>query len=123
MHLITCSCYGLIIDHLYVQQINTNGPISFQNAFSRWSPVPFPENLPVLFAPFWDDLFNGISGSNISYRLTNDPAYLQRARRDVLGAQFTGIEDFTPTYLLIATWYKIPHLGRSAQAEVNFRKP
>ena len=99
---------------MYVQQINNNGPISFQNAFSGFSQVPFPANLPILIAPFWDDL-NNIPGSNVSYRLTNNSADLQRAHTDVLRAQFTGLEDFTPTYLLIATWNQILHLGLDDQ--------
>ena len=105
---------------MYLQQINNNGPISFQRRFSEFSPERFPSNQPILLVPFWDDLDNEIAGSTVSYRLTTNSSDLQQARTDVLEAQFTGLEDFTPTYLLIATWYQVPLLGQTIQ--VNFEE-
>ena len=104
------------------QQINNNGPLSFGEEFSDFTPKPFPLNASTLIAPFWDDIDNRhVDEGNISYRLTTDPDDIQRAREDVLSAKFAVVNDFTPTYLLIATWYQVPEY-RGSDHQVKFLK-
>ena len=75
--------------------------------------------MATLIAPFWDDIDNrGDNGGSISYRLTTDLDDIQRAREDVSRAKFAEVDDFIPTYLLIATWYQVPHYSQSLQ-QVN----
>ena len=62
--------------------------------------------LRVIIAPFWDDVDIERS-ENISYKVTTDPVSLERARLDISEAEFAGTEDFNPTYLFIATWYRV----------------
>ena len=65
--------------------------------------------------PFWDDI-DLREGGEILYRITSDPGCLERARLDVLGAEFAGIDNFNPTFLLIATWYRVARfLGDDSQ--------
>ena len=91
--------------------MNNNGPLSFNRSFSDPSPDPFPEfNGQALLAAFWDDI-NIFTAGEIFYRVTLDPVCLERARLDILAAEFNGAEDFNPTYLFIATWYRVAEFG------------
>ena len=103
------------------QQINNNGPLSFGQKFTDHVPKSFPlsASMATLIAPFWDDIDNRvINGGNISYRLTQNPDDIQRAREDVSRAKFAEVDDFIPTYLLIATWYQVSHYNQPVQ-QVN----
>ena len=75
--------------------------------------------MATLIAPFWDDIDNSVvNGGSISYRLTQNPDDIQRAHEDVSRAKFAEVDDFIPTYLLIATWYQVPHYNQPVQ-QVN----
>ena len=116
MNIPVCNTFSMLtksVTYAY-QQINNNGPLSFGEEFRDYTPEPFPLNANTLIAPFWDDIDNSVGGS-ISFRLTMDTDDIQRAREDVLGANFAEVDSFTPTYLLIVTWYRVPEYLQSNQ--------
>ena len=87
-------------------QVNTNGILSFQSAFTSATPHMFPlsDNIS-LIAPFWDDVDITRFGS-IFYRETSNATLLQRAQ-DQLQGLFPSSGNFTPTTLFIATWDRV----------------
>ena len=87
-------------------QVNTNGILSFQSAFTSATPhmFPLPDNIS-LIAPFWDDVDITRFGS-IFWRETSNATLLQRAQ-DQLQRLFPSSGNFTPTTLFIATWDRV----------------
>ena len=87
-------------------QVNTNGHLSFRSGFFSFTPQRFPTSFsPPLIAPFWDDVDIQQFG-NISYRQTFNATLLQRAHNEVQEL-FPSSGNFTPTVLVIATWYRV----------------
>ena len=87
-------------------QVNTNGILSFQTAFTSATPRTFPLSANIsLIAPFWGDVDITRFGS-IFYRETSNATLLQRAR-DQLQGLFPSSGNFTPTTLFIATWDRV----------------
>ena len=87
-------------------QVNTNGILSFQSAFTSATPHMFPLSANIsLIAPFWDDVDITRFG-NIFYRETSNATLLQRAQ-DQLQGLFPSSGNFTPTTLFIATWDRV----------------
>lgn len=68
-------------------------------------PRPLTSPVPVI-APYWSPV-DLSRGGNVHYRMTNDPALLQRAQNDIL-SHFPDSEGvFEPTLLLIVTWFEV----------------
>ena len=87
-------------------QVNTNGILSFQTAFTSATPRMFPLSANIsLIAPFWSDVDIARFG-NIFYRETSNTTLLQRAQ-DQLQGLFPSSHNFTPTTLFIATWERV----------------
>ena len=62
-------------------QVCTNGAISLDKKYSKFTPKPFPLNTTdraPLICPFWADA-NPSSGGNVFSRISRDPALLQQA--------------------------------------------
>ena len=94
-------------------QVNTNGILSFRFPFSSFIPRRFPLCCTPLIAPFWDDVDIRRSG-NIFYRQTTNTTLLQRAHNQ-LQESFPSAGNFTPTFLFIATWERVPEFGGGSQ--------
>ena len=83
-------------------------------SFNQRSNTPFPQPLPIsgrtLISPYWEN-FETLRGfGNASYRNTTDPTLLRRTQlylRDI----FPSARDFSPSYLVIATWDNLPTTG------------
>ena len=91
--------------------MNLNAALSFNQRFADTSPRPFPISGHTLISPYWEN-FENVRFGNVSYRNTNDPTLLRRAQfflRDV----FPSARDFSPSYLVIATWNNVPMTGSS----------
>ena len=87
-------------------QVNTNGILSFQSAFTFATIRMFPLLANIsLIAPFWGDVDITRFG-NIFYRETSNTTLLQRAQ-DQLQGLFLSSGNFTPTTLFIATWDRV----------------
>ena len=105
-------CMLYVMPHL--QQVNSNGVLSFEDTFTDHDPTRFPNESPPLIAPFWQDFNPSLSG-NISYRQTNDSDQLQYF--ETLYSSLVGIDKasgFSPVLLFIVTWDQVPEFdGRS----------
>jgi len=89
--------------------VSSNGLISIGSPFLQSFTSRFPtSSTPPLISPFWADA----QGGNISFRETNDPAVLSRAQNDVQA--YFNTSDFTPTYVVIATWFEVVQFGGSS---------
>ena len=93
---------------LHGSQVNTNGIISFQSAFTLATIRMFPLSVNIsLIAPFWGDVDITRFG-NIFYRETSNTTLLQRAQDQLQGLFLSsGNRMFTPTTLFIATWDRV----------------
>ena len=92
--------------HGFCSQVNTNGILSFQSAFTYSTIRMFPLSVNIsLIAPFWGDVDITRFG-NIFYRETSNATLLQRAQ-DQLQGLFPSSGNFTPTTLFIATWDRV----------------
>lgn len=88
-------------------QVNNNGYLTFNQAYSRYIPTAFPIGGNPLIAPFFADVDTRSSGSGkLWYRTTNDSALLAKAVNDIPSI-LTGV-NFSPLWLFIATW---DHVG------------
>ena len=90
---------------LFCLQVNNNGDITFNAAYSGLTTSPFPISGSPMIAPFFSDVDTRGAGS-VWYRTTNDTSLLANAVRDVPSI-LTG-PNFTPVWLFIATW---DHVG------------
>ena len=97
--------------------MNSNGVVSFgTEGFTNFYARSFPFRSPPLIAPYWDD-FNPYFTGGIYYRQTNDSDQLQLFYNYtsllLKGGEMTGLNDFYPTHLFIATWNHVPPFGIS----------
>ena len=90
---------------LFCFQVNNNGDITFNAAYSGYSPTAFPISGNPMIAPFFSDIDTNGAGS-VWYRTTTDASLLAKAVGDVPSI-LTG-PNFTPVWLFIATW---DHVG------------
>ncbi|XP_031431396.1 sushi, nidogen and EGF-like domain-containing protein 1 isoform X2 [Clupea harengus] len=98
--------------------VNNNGLVSFLREVSQFTPVAFPiAGDRRVVAPFWADVDNRRAGS-VFYRESKDPAILQRATDDIRG-YFPEFQEFTSSWVLIATWHEVTFFGGSAITPVN----
>ena len=90
-------------------KVNTNGAISFERTVSQYTPQPFPlGDNRVLVAPFWADVDIRQRGK-VSYQEIVNPVSDEfiRAKTEITTA-FNKQAKFTPTWLFITTWDKVP---------------
>jgi len=93
-----------------LQQVNTNGVISFLVQVSQYTPDTFPlDGNRRLVAPFWADV-DTRKGGDVFYRETTDPNLLQQATNHVT-ATYVGHQNFRATWLFIATWNEVAFFG------------
>ena len=89
--------------------MNTNGILSLQDRFTDFSPDPFPiDGLP-LVAPFWDDV-NIQEGGTIYYRQTTNSLLLEDFHNELVAIS-PSLQSFHPTWLFIATWFRVAEFG------------
>ena len=85
--------------------MNNNGDLTFNAAYSNYTPLPFPIQGNPMIAPFFADVDTRGTGK-VWYRTTNDSALLAIVVKDIQSS-LEG-SDFTPLWLFIATW---DHVG------------
>ena len=97
--------------------MNLNAALSFNQRFSVPFPQPFPISGRTLISPYWEN-FETVRGfGNASYRNTTDPTLLRRTQlylRDI----FPSARDFSPSYLVIATWDNVPTTGVTTDSDL-----
>ncbi|XP_071797063.1 uncharacterized protein [Asterias amurensis] len=97
--------FGQSFSSLYV---STNGLISFGEGRSEFTPIHFPWAIPIL-AVFWSDIDIRITG-NVTYRpyvRTSDNEVIFDSGEAVV-RQGSDQFGFRASWMLIATWYKVP---------------
>ena len=90
-------------------QVNLNSALSFRQQFNERVPRPFPLTNHKLISAYWE-VFDTARLGTVYYRNTTDPTLLRRAQlflRDI----FPSARDFSPSYLVIATWDNVPRTG------------
>ncbi|XP_039084428.1 sushi, nidogen and EGF-like domain-containing protein 1 isoform X3 [Hyaena hyaena] len=98
--------------------VNNNGVISFLKEVSQFTPVAFPiAKDRCVVAAFWADVDNRRAG-DVYYREATDPATLRRATEDVR-RYFPELQEFSATWVFIATWYRVTFFGGSSSSPVN----
>ena len=90
-------------------QVNLNGVLSFKEKFNIPHPLPFPYESLALISPYWAN-FDTSRNGDVYYRTTKDSTLLKRAQHH-LQSIFTSARDFSPSYLVIVTWDRVPELG------------
>ena len=90
-------------------QVNLNGVLSFKEKFNVPHPQPFPYKSLALISPYWGN-FDTSRNGDVYYQTTNDSTLLNRVQYQ-LQSIFTSAQDFSPSYLVIVTWDKVPELG------------
>ena len=96
--------FNYVFSTMYV---NTNGLISFLEAYSTATLKSFPLTFP-LIAPFWTDI-DTLKGGQIYYRESSSSSDLTQAQIDISKVYFS---TFNPTRLYITTWYLVaPYSG------------
>lgn len=99
----------IINPHLF--QVNNNGHLTFDNAWSSFSPYQFPSyGGRDLIAPFWTDLDNGWHGV-ISYNQYTSDSVLTRATQDI--NQYFPHLSFSASWVFVATWDRVPYFPNS----------
>ncbi|XP_033100073.1 sushi domain-containing protein 2-like [Anneissia japonica] len=101
-------------DHIHeFLYVNTNGVISFLREVSQYTPDPFPlGNDRRLVAPFWADVDTN-NGGRVYYREVvrhNNEGLADRAT-NIVRDTFIDQNDFTATWLFIATWDNVSYYG------------
>ena len=98
---VICSvvCAVPLIVHIYLQQINNNGVISFERPFNTIKPLKFPANVS-LIAALWTDPTARRTG-RVFYRHSTDKALLDRASKEIQNAY---LMPFSPTSMFIVSW-------------------
>ena len=86
-----------------------NGVLSFKEKFNEPHPKPFPYKSLALISPYWGNYDTSRNG-DIYYRSTKDSTLLKKAQYH-LQSILTSARDFSPSYLVIVTWDKVPELG------------
>ena len=86
--------------------MNNNGDLSFDASYNGYTPQPFPIQGKALIAPFFADVDTSGTGK-VWYRSTNDSALLAKAVNDIQSGQ-----NFTPSWLFIATWDHVGYYNR-----------
>ena len=89
-----------------ILQVNLNGVLSFNQACNVITPQPFPYKGYALISLFWEN-FETARFGHVYYRTTTDSLLLTRTQRYVEDT-FPSIGGFNPSYLLIATWDRVP---------------
>ncbi|KAJ8317409.1 hypothetical protein KUTeg_005313 [Tegillarca granosa] len=87
--------------------------MSFNQAFTTHTPVPFPISGKALIAVFWADVQIGIAG-DVWYRETTDINTLQRATTEIQ-SHFTYMSSFKASMVFIATWNDVAFYGADSQ--------
>ena len=108
---------------LLLLQVNLNAALSFNQRFSERLPRPFPISGRTLISPYWEG-FETVRFGNVSYRNTTDPTLLRRTQL-YLQDIFPSARDFSPSYLVIATWDNVPTTGVTNDANLvrSCKKP
>jgi hypothetical protein len=94
-------------------KINNRGHLTFRSGFLDFTPSPFPLTtpipIPIMIAPFWNDI-NIVDGGGLFFRQSTDAALL-----DLVGSDVSAAFDmnFSPTLLFIVTWDSVPNTGAS----------
>ena len=90
-------------------QINNNGPISFDQTMTRYTPWPFPvRGSPPLLTAYWADVDTRPSnGGAVYYRATTNQPLLDRASAHITGLFTQARRTFEATHLFIATWLRV----------------
>lgn len=71
-------------------------------------PIPIPGNTIPFLSPFWADVDTRPSdGGFVYYRESNETTLLDRARDHIRGIFSEDFSTFTPSWLFIATWYRV----------------
>ena len=105
-------------------QVNLNTVLSFNQRSNAPFPRAFPISGDTLISPYWEN-FETVRGfGNASYRNTTDPTLLRRTQlylRDI----FPSARDFSPSYLVIATWDNVPTTGVTTDSDLvrSCKKP
>ena len=89
-----------------ISQVNLNGVLSFNQACNVITPQPFPYKGYAMISLFWEN-FETARFGHVYYRTTTDSLLLTRTQRYVEDT-FPSIGGFNPSYLLIATWDRVP---------------
>ena len=86
--------------------------ISFTAPVIRFTPDPFPIRGRFLIAPFWADVDTRGIGK-IYFKETTDDDLLNKANDVIQDAtlQAAGLSRFKPSWMLIATWYKVGYFS------------
>ena len=86
--------------------------ISFTAPVTRFTPDPFPIRGRFLIAPFWADVDTRGIGK-IYFKETTDDDLLNKANDVIQDAtlQAAGLSRFKPSWMLIATWYKVGYFS------------
>ena len=93
----------------FLIQVNLNGVLSFKEKFNIPHPQPFPYKSLAMISPYWAN-FDTSRNGDVYYRTTKDSTLLKRAQYH-LQSIFTSARDFSPSYLVIVTWDRVPELG------------
>ena len=99
----------IFIFFAFCSQVNLNGVLSFKEKFNVPNPQPFPYKSLALIPPYWGNYDTSRNG-DVYYRTTKDSTLLKRVQYH-LQSIFTSARDFSPSYLVIVTWDKVPELG------------
>ena len=85
--------------------MNNNGDLTFNAAYSGYTPQPFPIQGNPMIAPFFADVDTRGTGK-VWYRTTTNSALLAKAVNDI--PSIIAGPNFSPLWLFIATW---DHVG------------
>ncbi|KAG7506609.1 hypothetical protein JOB18_010760 [Solea senegalensis] len=100
--------FGQTYNYIYVNQ---NGHLTFNTAWSSYTPQRFPMNGTRDFiAAFWTDLDNRGNG-HVYYNQYTSGSVLQQATRDI-NTYFSSIS-FEATFVFVATWYEVAYYPNS----------
>ena len=108
-----CISIILICTVYMLMQVNNNGIITFNNAYSAYIPQVFPLSVSnvSLLALYWADSDTRPSnGGFVYYRETTDAPLLSRASNQI-GNTFS-LSSFQATHLFIATWHAIGYFSQ-----------
>ena len=97
-------------------QVNTNGILSFGYAYRIWAPRLFSSSVPVVIAPFWDDVDITRFG-NIYYRRVTAGTEFLKLQEIIINTFNTTA--FEIRELFVATYHKVAEFTRGDYAEVS----
>ena len=97
-----------------IQQVNTNGVISFLEPVETFTPEPFPvADDARMIAPFWSDV-DTLKGGTVWYRETTEIDLLERATVEIK-TYFPNFFRFKASWIFIATWESVKFYGCSSE--------